>query len=53
MKCQCHILLQIAAFSYQADSKRQMCSGKHEFCKMLGSVEVITCLSPCSLAELQ
>lgn len=33
MKCQCQILLQIAAFSYQADSKRKMCSGKHdEFC---------------------
>lgn len=54
MKYQCHILLHIAAFSYQADSKRKMWNGKHdEFCKMLGSVEVTTCLSSCSLAELQ
>lgn len=54
MKCQCQIVLEIAAFFCQADSKRKMCSGKYdEFCKMLGSVEVTSSLPPCSLAELQ
>lgn len=45
---------QILVFPCQADSKRKMCSGKHNsFCKTLGSAEVTTSLPLCFLAELQ
>lgn len=45
---------QILVFPCQADSKRKMCSGKHNsFCKTLGSAEVTASLPPRSLADLR